>query len=453
MRQNWRCYLAMVALVVILVFGQEVKAQSTPMNLKQALEMALSNNYTLKSDSLEITAADYKTKVAKADFLPQAKFTTKGEYNLALPKQMLPGSVIGQPSKDLVPVQFGTRYYLGGGIEVNQNIWRKDLRLQVKGAELNTDIARTRYSLSKEELVYEVANAFYSLQTNAELIRITSRDHRNMQEITKIAKMQFENGILKRIDYESLQINTANKESQLSQLQSDYDKSLSYFKYLLGVPVNAEISISDSIATISESGSFTDAQLMNREDIHLSRQLIESKEIELKSIRAEYLPSISSYFRFNYQSQFNELGNAFKNDYRYKSSTVGITASIPIFDGYRRKNRISVAQLQLEQLRFQSQQKQDLAKTELVSSSATLISYKKQYSITQQNLALAENVFNSRISLYAEGVTSLIELLDAERELSQAKNLHIQAMTNVQTSLVEMHKAKGTLLTEFLKTF
>ncbi len=65
---------------------------------------------------------------------------------------------------------------------------------------------------------------------------------------------------------------------------------------------------------------------------------------------------------------------------------------------------------------------------------------------------MAEKVFASRKALYSEGVTTLVELLDAESELSESSNLHIQAIINVQTSLVNVYKAKGTLLTEFLKS-
>jgi outer membrane protein TolC len=43
-------------------------------------------------------------------------------------------------------------------------------------------------------------------------------------------------------------------------------------------------------------------------------------------------------------------------------------------------------------------------------------------SITKENLDLAEKVYQSRKALYAEAVTTLIELLDAERELSHGKN-------------------------------
>jgi len=195
-----------------------------------------------------------------------------------------------------------------------------------------------------------------------------------------------------------------------------------------------------------------DNKIYNREDIHLNRQLIESKELELKTIRAEKLPMTAAYFRLGYQSQYNSSNDAFNSDYWYKTSTVGISTKISLFDGFRRKNRISIAQAQLQQLEFQSEQTQQYATTEWITANDKLSKDMKQYKITEQNLALAEKVFTSRTALYAEGVSSLIELLDADRELSEARNNYIQAMINVENGVLNTHKANGTILTEFLKT-
>ena len=89
---------------------------------------------------------------------------------------------------------------------------------------------------------------------------------------------------------------------------------------------------------------------------------------------------------------------------------------------------------------------------ELFKANGTLGNYQDQYSITSRNLELAEKVFNSRKALYTEGVTTLVELLDAESELSQARTLHMQSLINVQTGRLDVYKANGTLLTEFIKS-
>jgi len=451
--RRWLLSLQVLLLTgVHLVQHSKLQAQTTSINIKNAIELALANNYSLKADSLNNQIAGYRVRVARADLRPQVNFSSKAEYNPELPSQMLPGKFINQPDKDLVPVQFGTRYSMGSTVEATQAIIKKSARLQVDAAELNTGIAKTKHLLSREELVYQVATSYYELLAITEKISTTNKDYANIREIEVIAKAQFDNGVLKRIDFESLQINAANIQSQLDQWQTKYNQQLAYFKYLLGLPANAAISVTNDITHMPASVQDGGTRLWNREDVHLYRQLIASKELELKTIKAERLPSLNAFARLNYQSQFNEPGDALKGDYGYKSSTVGISTSIPLFDGRRRKNRLFIAQTELQQLQFRNEQQQQQANTEWISASETLHNNRQQVDITQQNLVLAEKVYNSPKALYTEGVTTLIELLDAERELSQSRDLHTQALINVQSGLVNAHKANGTLLTDYLKT-
>jgi len=451
MKKTQDLFLKLLAITAFCLVTTSAISQSSRLSMNQAIGIAMANNYSLKADSMNLAVTDYQNKTLKADFLPQINFSSKAEYNPAIASQTLPGYIVGQPGKDYVSVPFGSRYTMGNGIEVTQTLLRQSTRIKINASGLNNNIAQSKHKLTKEELVYQVALAFYALQANAELIRTTTRDYNNLKEILSIAKAQFENGTLKRIDYESLEINTANKQSYLNQLQTDYNDQLANFNYLLGIPSDTKTIIDDSISLVK--GNIGEGNLMlQREDIHLSDQLIESKEVEIKSIRAESKPVINSYFRFNYQSQINEASKVFNNDYWYKSSTVGISASISLFDGYRRKNRINAAQSQLLQLKFQNEQTRQLANTEWLTATENLRKDQQQYQITSKNLLLAEKVFTSRKALYAEGVSSLIELLDAESELSESRNLHIQSIINVQTSMVDVYKAKGTLLTEFLKS-
>jgi outer membrane protein len=437
--------------VVILALSINIKAlaQTTPVTVKTAIEMALANNYSLKADSLNMVAAGYQVNAVKASLLPHVNYNSKAEYNPAIASTMLPGQYVGQPSKEYVPVQFGTRYTMGSGIEASYNLFRKDLRLQAAAAGLNTGIAKTKHEMTREELVFQVAGYFYSLQTNAELIRTTTRDYQNMVEIVRIAKAQFENGVLKRIDYESLQINTANKQSYLNNLETQYKDQLAYFNYLLGLPAENQTAIDGNLP---ETIHYTAAgkSILQRADIRLSYLQIQQKEVELRSITAENKPQISTYARLNYQSQFNKTGDINNKDFWYKSSTIGIATTIPLFDGYRRKNRMNQAKTELQQLKFRQEQTKQLATTDQVRAWETFNNDNTQYQITKQNLVLAEQVFVSRKALYAEGVSTLIELLDSEKELSNSRNLYVQAMINVQTSLMNIHKANGTLLTEFI---
>jgi outer membrane protein len=441
----------LITIFVQVIAVTSLNAQEKPLNLKDAIEMALANNRTLRSDSLGIAATQYKNKELAGSFLPQINYSNSIESNIAIASQMVPGAMVNQPSKELVPVQFGTRYGMRTGIEVNQIIYRKDLSVKNKAADLYSGIAKTKYSLSREELVYQVSASYFSMQSVFELVQSTTHDYKNISEVLQVAKAQYEQGTLKKIDYQALQINLANKQSQLDQYRTRYSEQLAYFNYLLGLPADAETVIDTDY---SNAGNLLAPgnEVASRMDIKLYQQTIQSKMVDLKSIHAEKLPVINSYFRFNVNSQFNELSKTFDGDYRYKASSVGISVSMPIFDGNRRKNRMQATKIQLDQLKMESDQLHDKAKMELVKTSQTFSNNKQQLSINKENLVLAEKVFESRKALYTQGVTTLIELLDAERELSQARTNYTQAVIDVQKGWMDVHKANGTLLTNFINS-
>src|SRR5690349_17183561 len=102
-------------------------AQSQPLEMKDAIQLALSNNHSLRADSLDMLITAFKNKETAGKFLPQVNLNSKMDYTPAIAKQMVPGGMVGQPSKELVPVKFGTTYGMGSGIEVSQTIYRKDL--------------------------------------------------------------------------------------------------------------------------------------------------------------------------------------------------------------------------------------------------------------------------------------------------------------------------------------
>jgi outer membrane protein len=435
----------------VQVTTKAASAQEKPLSLKQAIEMALINNRTLQADSLGIAEIVYKNKELAGSFLPQVNYANGIQANPAIASQMVPGSMINQPSKDLVPVQFGTRYAMKTGVEVNQVIYRKDLSVKTRAADLYTSIAKSKYNLSREELVYQVATAYFGLQSLHEMVQSTGHDYKNISEVLVVARAQFEQGLLKKIDYQTLQINLANKQSQLDQYRTRYSEQLTYFNYLLGLPANAETVIGSDYSHVNTL-VIPANEVTSRIDLRLYQQMIQSKMVDLKSIEAEKRPVINSYFRFNVQSQFNKLSYAFDGDYRYKASEAGISISMPIFDGNRRRSRAQATKIQLTQLKLQSGQLQDQVQMELVRTSQTFKNNQQQLNITKENLTLAQTVFESRKALYAQGVTTLIELLDAERELSQARTNYTQAVIDVQKGWMDVHKANGTLLTNFIQS-
>jgi len=451
MRKNGKIIFRLFASLFVCFLVNTARSQQLTVGLRKAIDLAMEYNLSLKSDSLNVAVANRNNKELAGYYLPQINYNSVTEFNPEVSSQMLPGKFLNEPEKDLVPVQMGTRYNLRTGVEITQALYRKDILVQMRAAGLYNNIAQTKHKLTKEQLVYQVSYSFFAIQAKADLIRTTTEDYLNLKDVLTIAKAQYENGVIKGIDYQTLQINVSNKEANLRQLETEYMNQLAEFNYLLGLPADTKLNIVDSIS-VDMIVPQQQKQTGERNDILLTKQMVESKQVDIKKIRAELTPSINSYLRYNYQAQFNNADKATNSDYWFRGSTVGISVAVPIFDGNRRKNRIKAAELQLDQLRYQSSLQQQKADVEYLNASDVLTSNLQQAGITRKNLELAIGVFNSRKALYNEGVSSLVELLDAERELTNARKLSLQADVNVKTGWLDLHKANGTLLTDYIKT-
>src|SRR4030095_9600552 len=157
MRKVLTTILKLIIPALYILVAHRASAQQESLTIKKAIDIALTHNRSLRSDSLNISITDQKNQQLAASYRPQINYTSDAECNPAIASQMVPGSMVGQNNKDMVPVQFGTRYNFKTGVEVTQNIFRKDLLTQIRAADLQNNIAKTKHNLTKEELVYKVA--------------------------------------------------------------------------------------------------------------------------------------------------------------------------------------------------------------------------------------------------------------------------------------------------------
>jgi outer membrane protein TolC len=204
------------------------------------------------------------------------------------------------------------------------------------------------------------------------------------------------------------------------------------------IPLNTRLtldSIQGSIVT-------TNPQLL------LAQKNIDIAGLALKERRAERYPTVSfnsayNFSRTNNNTVINQFQPLFNQNHGFN---YGLTASIPIFNGYITRRNIRAAELNIEynQLQF----KQNLA--QINTSVATAY---RDYDLYQQTLALEEdniklvreNLFIAR-ERYRLGVSTYLEMRLAEQSLADATNRLIQARYNAKVAEIELLRLRGDLV-------
>lgn len=241
----------------------------------------------------------------------------------------------------------------------------------------------------------------------------------------------------------------AQKASRLQQLTL-IDQLKTQLNQLMVVAPETRYEVADSIMF---DKSLVVADIMaaaetNSPELQLQQQNIKIAQLTLKERKAELWPTVSfnSAYNFN-RTQNKEVVNNFSTLLNRNSGfNYGVTATIPIFNGFNVRRQIKAAQLEID---YQSTI-YDFQKWRM--NNAISIAYqdyelqKKTLALEEENILLArENVYiaNERLRL---GVTTFLELRETQKSLEDAYNRLIAARFNTKLAETELLRLRGDLV-------
>ena len=141
----------------------------------------------------------------------------------------------------------------------------------------------------------------------------------------------------------------------------------------------------------------------------------------------------------------NELDRVFNSSNWFGSSLVGLSMSVPIFDGFSKAARIQKNRVQINQLENQRTFLKESFKNELYVAKANLRNDLSLLEVQEANLQLATEVYQIARIKYKEGVGSNLEVVEADAALIQAETNYLGAIYDGLISKINLEKALGLL--------
>jgi outer membrane protein TolC len=189
----------------------------------------------------------------------------------------------------------------------------------------------------------------------------------------------------------------------------------------------------------------TNFKYPDRDEIQLLNVVKELQKLDIKRNKLSYLPTVATYWNYSR----NALGQKFNlfnfEDPWFKTSVWGINMNVPIFDAGQKGQRIRQAKLNLEKTSNTIENLQRAIDLQLTASSILFKNALLTLDVQDQNVALAEKVYNTTLKKYEQGLGSSFELLQTETELENAQSNYFQALYDAVTSKIAYTKALGKL--------
>ena len=236
-----------IPLLLSLFFAGGVQAQE--LSLNQLLDAALKNNFDVQSAQLDEKKTNARIDEVKSNLLPSV--TVQGDYRryIKIPGQVVPGSAFGGPEGTYTTLAFGLPYNLSTTAQVTQALYNPSVRYALKAANLNRELTSLSTVKTKEDVAYNVTDAYYSLVTVVQQMAFLDSNLLSLDRLYKVSDLLYQNQLGQRVDKDRIMINKTTTETQLATLKDNYQQLVNLLKYYTGVlqsePLRIAVSVSE----------------------------------------------------------------------------------------------------------------------------------------------------------------------------------------------------------------
>ena len=182
--------------------------------------------------------------------------------------------------------------------------------------------------------------------------------------------------------------------------------------------------------------------------LQIARKNIDIANITLRENKAGRWPVIGVTAGYNFSRQVNSVvvNPAFALASQSSGLNYGLTASVPLLNNFLIRRNIKVSQLNIktQQLIFENQR--TLINVELSNAFKDYEYQKQALALEEENIALAKENVSIALERFRQGVSTFLELREAQISFEQANNRLIAARYNTKLAETELMRIKGDIL-------
>ncbi len=447
--------------------GESASGSQEPMTLEDALEYAYANSANMKNALLDIQIAKRDVGITKSQGLPQVNADVTYTNNFAVPTVFLPaeaGGFVGgggtgsggnggqaPASEEEIALRFGIQHQANASITASQMIFDGSYFVGLKAARVFSDLTRKDYLLTKSNIAEQVSKAYYTALVNAERRQLVNSNMMRLDTLLYETTLLYENGFAEKIDVDRIKVQLNNVTTEYNRINRLSEVSLLLLKYQMGMPIEQEIALAETIQDLDlEEDPLTDNDFsyQNRQDFAKLMVNQELVQLDIKNYQMQYLPKLTLNANYGYNSGADEFGRLTNFDRWFNLGSAGVSFRLPIFDGLLKYNQIQKGKLQLQQIENSVNLLRNTIDLEIVQSRVQLENSLENLEVQEENLTLAQEVYDVTRVKYQEGVGSNLEVVDAETSLKQAETNYYNALYDALIAKVDLKKAMGVLVNE-----
>lgn len=457
-------------LIVFLLFGKTVSSQQVhQLTVKEAIDIAFNNVADLKNAKLDYKITEARNKEITGAAFPQINGSIQGNHYLTTPQIQFPdGSEVAiydvlkrEGVKDASgnPItasgEFQVRNFsfvqpwnVNFGATVQQLLFEPQVFVGLQARRAFLQSGDIQIKVTEDKIREAVYKSYYAVLIGEKQLIYVRESIKRLEKLSSDMNVMFKNGFAERLDIDKTTVSLNNIRSVENQLKNGIVLGYAALKMTLGLHQTDSLVLKDSLSSSMIKDGLLDESFVyeNRNEIKLLNKAIELQGYDVKRWKLSYFPTVAAVYSWQKNGQrsaSNPSGG--KPWFWYSTSQVGLSVNIPIFDGNTKKYKIQQARLNQEKTINTIDQAKKGIDLERTASKNTLNTAVLTLDVQEDNMKLAEKVYNTVKKKYEQGLASSFEVLQSDTEMQQAQSNYFRALYDAVVAKVSYLKALGKL--------
>ena len=424
-------------------------AQAGAYSLEAAVTYALEHNPELLVTREQANAASARSRIAASARLPEIgvsysartsnnpleAFSDKLNTRSVTAPDFEPSRLNDPGTSDLYAAQLSLRLplYAGGRLRAdlaNADELERNARLQMQRAE--------------ETTAYRTIEAYLRLQAAERGLAIADDAVAAARQHALTTARLVRQGRIVLSDKLTAEVNLAAVQGRREQAVNRAEQARDRLKLVMGLPLDVTVSTAaqarwriDEHAAAADLPNIERRALENRRDLASARALQEAAEARVSSARSVKKPHVDVIASSNWYDDHLGIDN-------HSWSVMGVV-SASLYAGGRHTAEIAAARYEARGLALRVRAIEQAVQNDVRSAYNNLREARARYAIARENVSRARETVRLVNRRYGQGRTLLIDLLQAERALVEARTEELTSALNVQVGIATLQYAAGAL--------
>ena len=417
---------------------EQTTQNTLTLTLDKALEIALDENPTIKVAAEEIALKKVASKEAWQSLLPEASLNGSLDHTIKAAEMKL-------NDMSFKMGQDGTNT-ANAGLSINLPLFAPAVYRAMSMTKTDIELAVEKSRASELDLINQVTKAYYQLMLAQDSYEVLQGSYKLAEDNFNVVNAKYQQGAVSEFDKISAEVQMRSIKPNVISAANAVTLAKLQLKVLMGITADVDIKTDDNL-TNYESMLF--ANQLKEEDMSLENNTT-MKQFELnmklleknvKSLKTNFMPTLSMSFSYQYQSLYNPNINFF--DYTWSnSSSLMLNLSIPL---YRASNftKVKSARIQMRQLDWNRIDTERKLNMQVVSYRNNMTASSEQVVSNKENVMQAEKAVQIAGKRYEVGKGTVLELNSSQVSLTQAQLTYNQSIYDYLVAKADLDQVLG----------